>query len=236
MRSRRASSWTGTPSRKARAVEPTEQLQRHWAHYFESALRGFKFVPGGRILSGAGSGYAVAAYNCYVLPSPEDGRAGSLEELKFVVEVMARGGGVGVNLSALRPRGSWIRGVNGTSSGPCAWAEPYSVATGDVIQQGGSRRGALILMPYDAHPDVEEFITVMTDLRRLLHANLSVCISDAFKAAVREDADWPMTWTGEVKRVVSARVLWDRICKAAWRSAEPGLVFIDRVNRECNLG
>jgi ribonucleoside-diphosphate reductase alpha chain len=218
------------------AAEPTAALQRAWAGRFEAAMQDFKFVPGGRVLSGAGSGHAVTLFNCFVLPSPEDSRAGILDNLKLVVEIMARGGGVGVNLSSLRPRGSYIRTVNGTSSGPCAWAELYSVATGDVIQQGGSRRGALMLMLDDWHPDVEEFITVKTDLRRLLHANLSVCLSDAFMAAVRDDADWPLTWQGEVHRVVKARALWDRICTAAWQSAEPGLVFIGRVNRENNLG
>ncbi|HZQ99092.1 MAG TPA: adenosylcobalamin-dependent ribonucleoside-diphosphate reductase [Chloroflexota bacterium] len=222
-------------ARAIAAVEPTPALERTWAERFEAALRGFRFVPGGRILSGAGSGHKVSLFNCFVVPSPEDSRAGVLDNLKLVVEIMARGGGVGVNLSSLRPRGSYIRTVNGTSSGPCAWAELYSVATGDVIQQGGSRRGALMLMLDDWHPDIEEFITVKTDLRRLLHANLSVCISDAFMQAVKDDADWPLVWQGEVRKVVRARELWDRICTAAWRSAEPGLVFIDRVNTLNNL-
>ena len=218
------------------AVEQTAPLQRTWAERYESALRGFKFLPGGRILSGAGTDHAVTLLNCFVLPSPEDSRAGILDNLKLAVEIMARGGGFGVNLSSLRPRGSHIRSVNGTSSGPCAWAELYSVATGEVIQQGGSRRGAAMIMLDDWHPDVEEFISAKSDLGRLLHANLSICVSDAFMAAVRDDADWPLVWQGEVKKVVNARALWDRICTAAWQSAEPGLVFIDRVNRENNLG
>jgi ribonucleoside-diphosphate reductase alpha chain len=223
-------------ARAVAAAEPTATLERAWAERFEAAMQDFRFVPGGRILSGAGTGHAVTLFNCFVLPSPEDSRAGILDNLKLVVEIMARGGGVGVNLSSLRPRGSYIRTVNGTSSGPCAWAELYSVATGDVIQQGGSRRGALMLMLDDWHPDIEEFITVKTDVRRLLHANLSVCISDPFMAAVRDGADWPLTWQGDVQKVVKARALWDRICTAAWQSAEPGMVFIDRVNRENNLG
>jgi len=223
-------------ARAVAAAEPTAALERAWAEQFEAARQDFKFVPGSRVLSGAGTGHAVTLFNCFVLPSLEDSRAGIHDHLKLVVEIMARGGGVGVNLSSLRPRGSYIRTVNGTSSGPCAWAELYSVATGDVIQQGGSRRGALMLMLDDWHPEVGEFITVKTDLRRLLHANLSVCMSDAFMAAVRDDADWPLTWQGTVQKVVKARALWDRICTAAWQSAEPGLVFIDRVNRENNLG
>ena len=99
---------------------------------------------------------------------------------------MARGGGVGINLSSLRPRGSYIKTVNGTSSGPISWAELYSVATKDVIQQGGSRRGALMLMLDDDHPDIEEFITVKQDLQRINGANLSVCVSDDFMAAVKQ--------------------------------------------------
>ena len=223
-------------ARAIAAAERTAELQRLWAQRFEDALRGFRFVPGGRILAGAGSGHDVTLFNCYVLPAPEDSRAGILENLKLAVEIMAHGGGFGVNLSSLRPRGSYIRSVNGTSSGPVAWAELYSVATGEVIQQGGSRRGAAMLMLNDSHPDIEEFITAKTDLGHLHHANLSVCISDAFMASVRADTDWPLVWQGEVKQVIRARTLWDKICAAAWQSAEPGLVFIDRVNAQNNLG
>ncbi|HUE76180.1 MAG TPA: ribonucleotide reductase N-terminal alpha domain-containing protein, partial [Chloroflexota bacterium] len=172
------------------SVETTEKKRAYWADRFYEALADFKFVPGGRILAGAGTGHAVTFYNCYVIPSPEDSRSGILDNLKIMTEIMARGGGVGINLSTLRPRGSYIRTVNGTASGPCSWAELYSVATGDVIQQGGSRRGALMLMLDDTHPDIEEFITVKQDLSRINHANLSICVSDAFMAAVKADDDW----------------------------------------------
>ncbi|HKV56858.1 MAG TPA: LAGLIDADG family homing endonuclease, partial [Ktedonobacteraceae bacterium] len=118
-------------------VEKTEELQKHWEQRFNEALTNFQFVPGGRILAGAGSGHEVTFYNCYVIPSPEDSRHGILDNLKTMTEIMARGGGVGINLSTLRPRGSYIKTVNGTASGPCSWAQLYSVATGDVIQQGG---------------------------------------------------------------------------------------------------
>ncbi|NBP78644.1 MAG: adenosylcobalamin-dependent ribonucleoside-diphosphate reductase, partial [Proteobacteria bacterium] len=154
--------------------------------------------------------------------------------LKVMTEIMARGGGVGINLSSLRPRGSYIKTVNGTASGPCSWAELYSVATGDVIQQGGSRRGALMLMINDSHPDVEEFINVKRDLKRINHANLSVCVSDPFMAAVKADAPWDLVWNGEVKKTIRARDLWNQICHAAWSAGEPGLVFIDRYNTEAN--
>ncbi len=215
-------------------VEKTAEKRRYWAARFFAALTDFKFVPGGRILAGAGTGHSVTYYNCYVIPSPDDSRSGILDNLKIMTEIMARGGGVGINLSTLRPRGSYIRTVNGTASGPCSWAELYSVATGDVIQQGGSRRGALMLMLDDSHPDIEEFITVKQDLNRINHANLSVCVSDGFMQAVKDDADWYLTWNGEVKKTIKARGLWDLICQAAWRSAEPGMVFMDRYNKESN--
>src|SRR5438552_3792187 len=142
------------------AIETTEEKRTEWEQKFFEALTDFQFVPGGRILAGAGSGHQVTYYNCFVVPSPEDSRQGILDNLKLMTEIMARGGGVGINLSTLRPRGSYIKTVNGTASGPCSWAQLYSVATGDVIQQGGSRRGALMLMLDDTHPDIEEFITV----------------------------------------------------------------------------
>ncbi|HLI70839.1 MAG TPA: adenosylcobalamin-dependent ribonucleoside-diphosphate reductase [Ktedonobacteraceae bacterium] len=176
----------------------------------------------------------VVVSNCFVIPSPEDSRQGILDNLKTMTEIMARGGGVGINLSTLRPRGSYIRTVNGTASGPCSWAQLYSVATGDVIQQGGSRRGALMLMLNDDHPDIEEFITVKRTPGKIEHANLSICISDKFMQAVKDDADWNLVWNGEVKKTVRARYLWDLICTSAWESAEPGMVFIDRYNKLSN--
>ena len=197
-------------------------------------------------------------YNCYVIPSPQDSRGGILENLSVMTEIMARGGGVGINLSSLRPRGSYIRSVNGTASGPCSWGELYSVATGDVIQQGGSRRGALMLMLDDWHPDIEELITVKTDLSRINHANLSICASDSFMEAVKADGTWDLVfpdttdpeydelWNGDlaawrargkpvkVYRTLKAREIWAKICEAAWRSAEPGLVFMERYQKRSN--
>jgi len=175
-----------------------------------------------------------------------------------MVEIMSRGGGVGINLSSLRPRGARVQKVNGFSSGPCNWAELFSVATKDIIQQGGSRRGALMLMLWDWHPDIEEFITVKQDLARINGANLSVCVSDAFMEAVKKDEDWQLLfpdpkdpdydtkWDGYlpnwialgkkpiVHKTVKARALWDLIATAAWKSAEPGVVFMERYNKWFN--
>lgn len=165
--------------RVARGVSQIEEpkLRKEWENRFFDIMQDFKFVPGGRILSGAGTGYKVTYYNCFVIPSPKDSRDGILETLKQMVEIMARGGGVGINFSSLRPRGARVHKVNGFSSGPCNWAELFSVATKDIIQQGGTRRGALMLMLWDWHPDIEEFITVKRDLSRINGANLSVCVS-----------------------------------------------------------
>ncbi len=236
------------------SVEPADK-QKFWEKKFYQAMEDFKYVPGGRILAGAGTGYDVTFYNCFVIPSPKDSREGILETLKQMVEIMAHGGGVGINLSSLRPRGFRVKKVNGFSSGPVNWAELFSVATKDIIQQGGSRRGALMLMLWDWHPDVTEFITVKQDLRRINGANLSVCISDSFMEAVKKDLDWELVypdlkdpdydekWDGDIfkwrqlgKKVklvkkIKARQLWDLIAEAAWRSAEPGVVFMERYNK-----
>lgn len=243
--------------RVAKAVAGIEQKdkQKAWEKEFSQAMKDFKYVPGGRILAGAGTGYEVTFYNCFVIPSPKDSRGGILETLKQMVEIMAHGGGVGINLSSLRPKGARVKKVNGFSSGPCNWAELFSLATKDIIQQGGTRRGALMLMLWDWHPDIEEFITVKQDLSRINGANLSVCVSDSFMEAVEKDGDWPLVfpdfndpeydekWNGDlevwkslgkrviVHKIVKARKIWNLIAEAAWRSAEPGAVFMERYNK-----
>jgi len=242
-------------SKAVAAQEKTPEGKKKWEKEFNDAMKDFKYVPGGRILAGAGTGYDVTFYNCFVIPSPKDARGGILETLKQMVEIMARGGGVGINLSSLRPRGSRVRKVNGFSSGPMNWAELFSVTTKDIIQQGGTRRGALMLMLWDWHPDIEEFITVKQDLKRINGANLSVCVSDSLMEAVEKDADWDLVfpdttdpeydekWDGDiftwkalgkkviVRKTVKARFIWNLIAEAAWKSAEPGLVFMERYNK-----
>jgi len=236
-------------------MEKTHALRKFWAQKFYDAMEGFKFVPAGRILSGAGTGYEVTFFNCYVIPSPKDSRAGIMENITHTVEIQARGGGVGINLSSLRPHGARVKKVNGTSSGPVSWAKLYSAANHDVIQQGGSRRGALMLMLHDWHPDVIEFIHAKEDGVSIPGANLSVCVSDKFMEAVQNDEDWvtkfPDTsdpdydekWDGVLEnweetggkvieyKTYKAREIWDQICTSAWKSAEPGLHFLERSNK-----
>ncbi len=398
------------------AVEPTPETQAEWSETFFQLMRDFKFVPGGRILSGAGTPHQVTYYNCYVVGlgedpldqnapkkpmlDPEVARPAFFSALSQMTDIMSRSGGVGINLSALppsgtliqvegrrnhgpvrptvalsvshpdilrflaekdspnlanvdvavtvppefdqalaedaewtphwestrgetmkarelwtrvtagdgrrviilrpgvamltladsrdaivdgaaqtsmalfhgeapivdfsllRPKGAYIKTVNGTSSGPVAWmylfdavarsddgtspqekgivwfGEIASVITGKTIQQGGSRRGALMLMIDDDHPDIEAFIAakridpatgrpVMIE-----HANMSLCISDAFMAAVKADLPWDLKWQGHIVRTVRARDIWDQICEAAWRTAEPGVVFMQRAREQ----
>lgn len=249
-----------TWKRVAWGIAQNEKVKdrKKWEKAFYGVMEDFKFVPGGRILSGAGTNYQVTYFNCFVIPSPKDSREGILDSLKQLVEIQSRSGGVGLNLSSLRPRGARVHKVNGTSSGPVTWAGLFSYATHDVVQQGGSRRGATMLMLWDWHPDIEEFITVKQDLSKINGANLSVCVSDAFMEAVKKDADWDLMypdiedpdydrmWNGEIDlwkklgkkvkvyKTVKARYLWDLICTAAWQSAEPGLHFMERSNKRSN--
>jgi len=232
--------------------------QKVWEKKFYDVMTDFKFVPGGRILSGAGTDYEVTYFNCFVIPSPKDSREGIIDSLKQLVEIQSRSGGVGLNLSSLRPRGARVKKVNGFSSGPVTWAGLFSYATHDVVQQGGSRRGATMLMLHDWHPDIEEFITVKEDLTKINGANLSVCVSDSFMEAVKKDDDWKLEypdlddpnydreWDGDiigwkkkghkvkVYKTVKAKDLWDLICTSAWKSAEPGLHFLERSNKRSN--
>lgn len=214
-------------------VELTEKAKKEWSEKFYETLQDFKFVPAGRILSGAGSGASVTFYNCFVIPSPEDSRGGIMDSVKTMTEIMSRGGGVGVNISSLRPRNSYVKGVNGVASGSVSFGGLYSFATG-LITQGGSRRGALMLILNVDHPDIEEFITAKQESGVLTNANLSVGVSDKFMEAVEKNEDWDLVWDGKVLKTIKASTLWDMICESAWKSGEPGIVFMDRYNKQSN--
>ncbi|WP_128657571.1 adenosylcobalamin-dependent ribonucleoside-diphosphate reductase [Paenibacillus sp. 598K] len=238
-------------------VEETEPLQQQWAERFRYILDDWKLVPGGRIAAGAGASDELTLFNCYVLPSPHDSRGGILSTLSEMTEIMARGGGVGINLSSLRPKRATVAGVNGSSSGSVSWGGLFSYTTG-LIEQGGSRRGALMLMLNDWHPDLEDFITVKQKMGEVTNANLSVCLSNAFMRAVKEDLEWELVfpdtrdpdydrlWQGDLQawrklgkpvqsyRKLRARDIWHTIIESAWRSAEPGVVFMEHYNEMSN--
>ncbi|WP_405110860.1 adenosylcobalamin-dependent ribonucleoside-diphosphate reductase [Paenibacillus sp. FSL K6-1217] len=239
------------------SVEKTPELQEEWTSRFRSILDDWKLVPGGRIAAGAGASEELTLFNCYVVPSPKDSRGGIMQTLSEMTEIMARGGGVGINLSSLRPRRAIVRGVNGSSSGSVSWGGLFSYTTG-LIEQGGSRRGALMLMINDWHPDVLDFITVKQTMGQVTNANLSVCVSNSFMKAVKEDLDWELVfpdttdpdydtlWDGDLDkwkadnrrvipyRTVRARDVWHTIIQSAWKSAEPGVVFMEYYNQMSN--
>jgi ribonucleoside-diphosphate reductase alpha chain len=245
--------------RVARGVAEIEQInnQNEWTRKFEWLLDNWKFVPGGRILAAAGTDQKLSLFNCYVLPLPHDSRGGIIETLRNMTEIMSRGGGVGITLSSLRPKHNYVAGVNGRSSGSVSWGSLYSFVTG-LIEQGGSRRGALLLALADWHPDVIDFINAKRQAGKITNANISVLISDKFMQAVENDSNWefvfPHTtfenydteWDGQIDNwrgkgypvivhdTIKARKLWDMIIESAWSSAEPGVIFIDRVNQESN--
>lgn len=233
------------------------EKSKYWKKEFEWLLDEWKFVPGGRILTGAGTDQNLTYYNCYVIPSPKDSRGGIMNTLAQMTEIMSRGGGVGMNLASLRPRHAFVKGVNGRSSGSVSWGALYSFVTG-LIEQGGSRRGALMLILDVWHPDILDFIDSKREMGKIENANISVGITDDFMEAVRNNDDWttyfPDTndpdynqiWDGDLnawkkagKKVIAyktlkARDIWDNIVKSAWASAEPGLFFIDRYNYMSN--
>lgn len=248
-----------TMARIARGIAEveTEEKREEWEANFRWLLEDWKFVPGGRIWAGAGTDQNLTFYNCYVVPSPKDSRGGIVQTLSQMMEIMSRGGGVGINVSSLRPRYGYVKGVNGRSSGAVSWGGLYSFVTG-LIEQGGSRRGALMLICNDWHPDVLEFINSKREAGKITNANISVGISDGFMEAVKADADWNLVfpdttiegydeiWDGDLEkwvaegrpvirhRTVKARDMWRQIIESAWASAEPGLWFRERSNSLSN--
>ncbi|MFS8542984.1 MAG: hypothetical protein LOD91_03985, partial [Limnochordales bacterium] len=255
--------------RMARAivqVEPKER-RKELEKEFRWLLQDWRFVPGGRINAMLGTGQNLTAYNCYVIPiRPDDPSHGNdsrraiMDTLRNMVEIMARGGGVGINLSTLRPRLAYVQGVNGKSSGSVSWGQLFSTATG-LVEQGGSRRGALMLILNVWHPDIIEFINAKRDFGVLTNANVSVGLTDDFERALDNDEDWDLVfpdyeavgqeiydreWDGNLRRwqekgypikvyqTVRARDLWRMIVESAWASAEPGIVRMDYSNRMSN--
>lgn len=240
------------------SVEDTKEKQAHWESEFEFMLKDWKFVPGGRILAGAGI-EGLTYYNCFVIPSPKDSKTSIFASANILSQLMSRGGGVGVNISTLRPKYSRTYATNGRSSGAVSWGELYSFVTG-LIEQGGSRRGALMIILDDWHPDIEEFIAVKRDMSRIINANISIGISDDFMEAVEADSMWNLEfpdtshkdydehWDGNLQRwketkgedavivhkTLKAKELWDDIIQSAWACAEPGLWFKERSNKESN--
>ncbi|AFV76673.1 hypothetical protein YIM1640_10990 [Thermus oshimai] len=196
-------------------------------------LGDFRFVPGGRILFGLGNWRRSTLFNCYFIPIREDSVRGIARFLEEAMRTFAYGGGVGTNADVLRPQGAKVGNAGVESSGAVSFLELFSTLAG-VMGASGGRRGALMLTFSDTHPDLPAFIEAKTDpeRRRIRHANLSVRVTDAFLEAALEDAPWTLSFTTpreEIRKTVRAREVWQALVEAAWKSAEPGLLFWDRI-------
>ena len=222
--------------RVARAVAQAESdaSRARWAEAFHGVLSGYRFLPAGRILSGAGTGRSVTLFNCFVMGTIPDSMGGIFDGLKEAALTMQQGGGIGHDFSTLRPRGAPVKGVGADASGPLSFMDVWDSMC-RTIMSAGSRRGAMMGTMRCDHPDIEAFVAAKRDASRLRNFNLSVLVTDAFMTAVKEDADWPLVFEGRTFRLLKARALWDQIMRATYDYAEPGVIFIDRVNGANNL-
>ena len=245
--------------RLARALAGVEPRERgRWALRFYRNLEDFRFLPGGRILAGAGTGHRVTLFNCFVMGAIEDSMDAIFERLKESALTMQQGGGIGCDFSTLRPAGSHARHTGTIASGPVSFMRIWDAMCATLLSTG-SRRGAMMATLRCDHPDIEQFVDAKRDRRELRHFNLSVLVGDEFMAAVDADRDWPLVfpaqqldgqggetisrrWSGcaqsqpcRVLKRVRARELWRRIMRATYDCAEPGVLFVDRINTHNNL-
>ena len=220
--------------RVARALAAPERDPELWAGRFHEALSGFKFLPAGRVIAGAGTGRTVTLFNCFVMGTIPDDMSGIFENLREAALTMQQGGGIGHDFSSLRPQGAPVVGVGADASGPLSFMDVWDSMC-RTIMSAGSRRGAMMATLRCDHPDIEAFVDAKRDPKRLRMFNVSVLVTDAFMKAVEDDADWPLVFGGRTFRTVKAKALWERIMRATYDVAEPGVIFIDRVNRRNNL-
>ncbi|MFN2383823.1 MAG: LAGLIDADG family homing endonuclease [Gemmatimonadota bacterium] len=224
--------------RVARALASVEEDPAYWFEEFFDILFDFKFVPGGRVMHGAGREDArrrPTLSNCYVIPITEDSLDGIYQCLYESAMVYRTGGGVGTDLSILRPKGAPVNATVAGSPGSTSFMNLLSESTNTVSQAG--RRGALMLTMRVDHPDIENFITIKNDhtRRKVQHANVSCLITHEFMDAVMNDTDFELRWGGTVFKTLRARELWTRIIENAHASAEPGIIFWDTMREHHNV-
>lgn len=220
--------------RVAKALSQPETERVTWEREFYSAMEGFKFVPAGRILSGAGTGRNVTLMNCYVMGDIKDDMRDIFDSLTESALTMQQGGGIGNCYSTLRPEGAHVKGVDADASGPLTFMDVWNSMC-KTVMSAGSRRGAMMATMHVWHPDIEKFIEAKRDSDRLRMFNLSVLITDDFMEAVKNDGDWDLVFNGKVYKTLKARVLWNKIMIGTYSYAEPGVIFIDRINIMNNL-
>ena len=227
-----ADSWARVATSLAMAEAPEKRMDV--AASFARALTDHKFLPAGRILAGAGTGRSVTLFNCFVMGTIADSMDGIFSALREAALTLQQGGGIGYDFSTLRPRGASVAGVGADASGPVSFMEVWD-AMCRTIMSAGSRRGAMMATLACDHPDIETFIEAKRVSGRLSNFNLSILVSDAFMAAVADDADWTLQFQGKIHRTMRARALWDQIMRSTYDYAEPGVIFIDRINEQNNL-
>ena len=225
-----ADSWR----RVARALSKPEQDPELWEQRFFEILDDFRFLPAGRILSGAGAERNVTLFNCFVMGDIPDDMAGIFDSLKEAALTMQQGGGIGYDFSTLRPKGAPVYKVGADASGPLSFMDVWDSMC-RTIMSAGSRRGAMMAVMRCDHPDILDFIEAKREPGRLRMFNLSVLVTDAFMQAVKEDAAWELQFDGVTYKSLAAREIWDRIMQATYAYAEPGVIFIDRINAKNNL-
>ncbi|MCX7367023.1 MAG: adenosylcobalamin-dependent ribonucleoside-diphosphate reductase [Alphaproteobacteria bacterium] len=220
--------------RVAQALAAPERDPERWAERFYGALSGFKFLPAGRVIAGAGTGRTVTLFNCFVMGTIPDDMSGIFDNVREAALTMQQGGGIGHDFSTLRPQGAPVKGVGADASGPLSFMDVWDSMC-RTIMSAGSRRGAMMATLRCDHPDIEAFVDAKRDAKRLRMFNVSVLITDVFMAAVKDGSDWDLVFGGKVYKMLKARALWERIMRATYDCAEPGVIFIDRVNRRNNL-
>jgi ribonucleoside-diphosphate reductase alpha chain len=224
-----------TWDRISKHLASCEKDPDYWAGEFYEALESFKFIPAGRINAGAGTGdRKVTLFNCFVMGTLEDSLTGIYDGLKDAVVTMQQGGGIGYDFSTLRPQGAEVKGVASDSSGPLSFMDVWD-ASCRTIMSAGVRRGAMMATMRCDHPDVEKFIEAKRDPVRLRMFNMSVLVTDKFMVAVKNDDTFDLVFGGKVYKTIKAKSLWDKIMSATYHYAEPGVIFIDRINAMNNL-
>ena len=220
--------------RIAKDLAQVEDDKDGWEETFFDALEDFKYLPAGRITAGAGTARRVTLFNCFVMGTVPDSMGGIFDMLKEAALTMQQGGGIGYDFSTIRPKGADVLGVSADASGPLSFMDVWD-AMCRTIMSAGSRRGAMMATMRCDHPDVEAFITAKSDAARLRMFNMSVLITDPFMQAVKTNGPWDLKFDGKVYKTVQALDLWNAMMQATYDYAEPGVIFIDRINEANNL-
>ena len=217
----------------ARIAGTLKDNDEHFAQILP-ILREQRFLPAGRIQSSVGAARQTTAFNCYVSDTIDDSRLGIFKRLQEAAETMGLGGGDGFDFSTIRPRGALIKSQGSGASGPVSYMKVWDTMCA-TIASAGNRRGAMMGVLRVDHPDIEEFIDAKREAGQLTNFNISVAITDSFMEAVKNDWPFDLVFNGQVFKTIKARYLWDKIMRSTWSHAEPGVLFIDTINKKNNL-